>query len=130
MVSGALRVLVVEDDELMLELYQCQFEIWALPVSCSWMNSAAAVLQDIDQLRPDLLITDLSMPGMDGQQMLREIESRPLHAAMQIIVVSGLLPEQINAQGGLSARMEVLKKPVDFAWLKRRVADLVLVRQG
>jgi hypothetical protein len=49
---------------------------------------------------------------------------------MQIIVVSGLLPEQINAQGGLSARMEVLKKPVDFAWLKRRVADLVLVRQG
>ena len=130
MVSGALRVLVVEDDELMLELYQCQFEIWALPVACSWMGSAADVLQGIDQLRPDLLITDLSMPGMDGQQMLREIESRPLHAAMQIIVVSGLLPEQINAQGGLSARMEVLKKPVDFAWLKRRVADLVLVRQG
>ena len=130
MVSGALRVLVVEDDELMLELYQCQFEIWALPVVCSWMSSAADVLQGIDQLRPDLLITDLSMPGMDGQQMLREIESRPLHAAMQIIVVSGLLPEQINAQGGLSARMEVLKKPVDFAWLKRRVADLVLVRQG
>ena len=130
MVSSALRVLVVEDDELMLELYRCQFEIWALPVSCSWMNSAAAVLQDIDQLRPDLLITDLSMPGMDGQQMLREIEGRPLHTAMQILVVSGLLPEQINAQGGLSARMEVLKKPVDFAWLKRRVAELVLARQG
>ena len=71
MVSGALRVLVVEDDELMLELYQCQFEIWALPVACSWMSSAADVLQGIDQLRPDLLITDLSMPGMDGQQMLR-----------------------------------------------------------
>jgi CheY-like chemotaxis protein len=76
------------------------------------------------------LITDLSMPGMDGQQMLREIEGRPLHTAMQIVVVSGLLPEQINAQGGLSARMEVLKKPVDFAWLKRRVAELALARQG
>jgi len=130
MVSSALRVLVVEDDALMLELYRCQFDIWALPVACSCMSSAAEVLQGIDQLRPDLLITDLSMPGMDGQQMLREIESRPLHAAMQIIVVSGLLPEQINAQGGLSARMEVLKKPVDFAWLKRRVTELVLARQG
>ena len=94
------------------------------------MSSAADVLQGIDQLRPDLLITDLSMPGMDGQQMLREIEGRPLHTAMQIVVVSGLLPEQINAQGGLSARMEVLKKPVDFAWLKRRVTELVLARQG
>jgi CheY-like chemotaxis protein len=114
----------------MLELYRCQFDIWALPVACSWMSSAAEVLQGIDQLRPDLLITDLSMPGMDGQQMLREIEGRPLHTDMQIVVVSGLLPEQINARGGLSARMEVLKKPVDFAWLKRRVTELVLARQG
>jgi CheY-like chemotaxis protein len=130
MVSSALRVLVVEDDELMLELYRCQFDIWALPVACSLMSSAAEVLQGIDQLRPDLLITDLSMPGMDGQQMLREIEGRPLHTAMQIVVVSGLLTEQINARGGLSARMEVLKKPVDFAWLKRRVTELVLARQG
>ena len=130
MVSGALRVLVVEDDELMLELYRCQFDIWALPVACSWMSSGTDVLQCIDQLRPDLLITDLSMPGMDGQQMLREIEGRPLHTAIQIVVVSGLLPEQINAQGGLSARMKVLKKPVDFAWLKRRVTELVLARQG
>ena len=130
MVSSTLRVLVVEDDELMLELYRCQFDIWALPVVCNWMSSAAEVLQGIDQLRPDLLITDLSMPGMDGQQMLREIEGRPLHTDMQIVVVSGLLPEQINARGGLSARMEVLKKPVDFAWLKRRVTELVLARQG
>ena len=130
MVSSTLRVLVVEDDELMLELYRCQFDIWALPVACNWMSSAAEVLQGIDQLRPDLLITDLSMPGMDGQQMLREIEGRPLHTDMQIVVVSGLLTEQINARGGLSARMEVLKKPVDFAWLKRRVTELVLARQG
>ena len=130
MVSSALRVLVVEDDALMLELYRCQFDIWALPVACSWMSSAAEVLQGIDQLRPNLLITDLSMPGMDGQEMLREIEGRSLHTDMQIVVVSGLLPEQINARGGLSARMEVLKKPVDFAWLKRRVTELVLARQG
>ena len=130
MVSDTLRVLVVEDDELMLELYRCQFEIWALPVSCNWMNSAAAVLQDIDQLRPDLLITDLSMPGMDGQQMLREIEARPQHAAMQIVVVSGSLPERIDSLRDLSARMELLKKPVDFAWLKRRVTELALARQG
>ena len=130
MVSSALRVLVVEDDALMLELYRCQFDIWALPVACSWMSSAAEVLQGIDQLRPDLLITDLSMPGMDGQQMLREIEGRPLHTDMQIVVVSGLLTEQIKARGGLSARLEVLKKPVDFAWLKRRVTELVLARQG
>ena len=130
MVSDTLRVLVVEDDELMLELYRCQFDIWALPVACSWMSSAADVLQGIDQLRPDLLITDLSMPGMDGQQMLREIEARPLHAAMQIVVVSGSLPERIDSLRDLSARMELLKKPVDFAWLKRRVTELALARQG
>jgi CheY-like chemotaxis protein len=123
-----LQVLVVDDDELMLELYCYQFEAWNLPVNCTWRSSAVAALQDIDALRPDLLITDLSMPGLDGMEMLRQLEGQPQLAGMQIVVVSGVQPEFIEAQGGISPRINFLRKPVDFAWLRRHVAGLAKAR--
>ena len=124
MVTALPRVLVLEDDELMLELYRCQFDIWALPVECTWMSSATEALKEIDSLRPQLLITDLSMPGVDGLQMLQELESRPHLADMKIVVVSGVQAEVIAARGGLSPRIDFLRKPVDFPWLRRCVAAL------
>jgi CheY-like chemotaxis protein len=124
MVTALPRVLVLEDDELMLELYRCQFDMWALQVECTWMSSATDALRDIDSLRPQLLITDLSMPGMDGWQMLQELESRPHLADMKIVVVSGVQAEVIAAWGGLSPRIDFLRKPVDFAWLRRCVTEL------
>lgn len=130
MVTLLLRVLVLEDDELMLELYRCQFDMWALPVACTWMSSATDALRDIDSLQPQLLITDLSMPGMDGWQMLQELEARPQLADMKIVVVSGVQAEVITARGGLSPRIDFLRKPVDFGWLRRHVAALAQGLQG
>ena len=124
MVTPLLRVLVLEDDELMLELYRCQFDMWALPVECTWMSSATDALKSIDSLRPQLLITDLSMPGVDGWQMLQELEARPQLADMKIVVISGVQAEVIAARGGLSPRIDFLRKPVDFAWLRRCVTAL------
>ena len=124
-----LQVLVVDDDELMLELYRYQFEAWNLPVNCTWRSSSVAALQDVYSLRPDLLITDLSMPGLNGMEMLRQLEDQPQLAGMQIVVVSGLQPEFIEAQGGLSPRLNFLRKPVDFALLRRHVAGLAQARQ-
>jgi DNA-binding NtrC family response regulator len=125
MVTALPRVMVLEDDEIMLELYRCHFDLWALPVKCIWMSSATDALRDIDSLRPQLLITDLSMPGVDGLQMLQELESRPHLGDMKIVVVSGVQSEVIAARDGLSPRIDFLRKPVDFSWLRRCVKALV-----
>jgi CheY-like chemotaxis protein len=129
MVTDLLRVMVVDDDELMLELYRCQFELWRLPVALTCMSSTMQALQAIERLAPDLLVTDLSMPGVDGLQFLRELEGSAQLAGMQIVVVSGLQPDRIAAQGGISPNIDVLRKPLDFGWLRRRVAALAQARQ-
>ena len=125
-----LRVLMVEDDENTRELYRCQFEEWDLPVDCTWMPSALEALMDIASMRPDLLITDLSMPGVDGIEMLKALKRNQQLADMQIIVISGLPAEAIAARGGLPLHAQLLQKPVNFDWLHGYVSALVATNRA
>lgn len=120
-----LRVLVVEDDADACELYRNYFEEWDLPVDCTFMPSAIEALMDIASMKPDLLITDLSMPGVDGLEMLRALKRNQNLADMQIIVISGLPQEAVAARGGIPAHAHLLKKPVNFDWLQGYVTALV-----
>ena len=121
-----LRVLVVEDDEATRDLYRCQFERWDLPVDCTWMSSALDALMDIASIRPDLLITDLSMSGVDGIEMLRTIKRNKQLAEMQIIVISGMSVEAIAARGGLPPDARLVQKPINFDWLEGGITALVM----
>ena len=121
-----LRVLVVEDDEATRDLYRCQFEGWDLPVDCTWMPSALDALMDIASMRPDLLITDLSMSGVDGIEMLRTITRNKQLAEMQIIVISGMSAEAIAARGGLPPEARLMQKPINFDWLEGCITALVM----
>lgn len=112
-----LRVLMVEDDEATRDLYRCQFDEWDLPVDCTWMTSALEAMMDIASMRPDLLITDLSMPGVDGIEMLKALKRNLQLADMQIVVISGLPPEAVAERGGLPPHAHLLQKPVNFDWL-------------
>lgn len=120
-----LRVLLVEDDEATRELYRFQFESWNLPVDCTWMPSALEALMDIASMRPDLLITDLSMPGVDGLEMLKVLKRNQQLADMQIMVISGLPPEAIEARGGLPPPACLLSKPINFDWLQGYMTAMV-----
>ena len=66
------------------------------------------------RVSPDLLITDLSMPGMDGFEMLKVLSKAPEVAQTTIVVVSGLDAAAIETQGGIPAGIEVLPKPIPF----------------
>lgn len=120
-----LRVLIVEDDEATRELYRAYFEEWDMPVDCTWMPSALEAMMDIASMRPDLLITDLSMPGVDGIEMLKVLKRNQQLADMQIVVISGLPAEAIAERGGLPPHAHLLKKPVNFDWLQGYVTALV-----
>lgn len=120
-----LRVLIVEDDEITRELYRAHFEAWDLPVDCTWMPSALEALMDIASMRPDLLITDLSMPGVDGIEMLKALKRNQQLTDMQIVVISGLPLEAITERGGLPPHAQLLEKPANFDWLQGYVTALV-----
>ena len=126
--QNRLRVLLVEDDEATRELYQFEFESWNLPVDCTWMASAMEALMDIASMRPDLLITDLSMPGVDGFEMLKALKRNIELADMQVIVISGLPRQAFDARGGFPEDAFMLHKPIKFDWLQGFMSAMVAAK--
>ena len=123
--QNRLRVLLVEDDEPTRELYQLEFESWKLPVDCTWMSSAMEALMDIASMRPDLLITDLSMPGVDGFEMLKALKRNQELAYMQVVVISGLPKQSFDTRGGFPEDAFMLQKPINFDWLQGFLSAMV-----
>ena len=123
--QNRLRVLLVEDDEPTRELYQLEFESWKLPVDCTWMSSAVEALMDIASMRPDLLITDLTMPGVDGFEMLKALKRNVELADMQVIVFSGLPRQALDSRGGFPEDAFMLQKPINFDWLQGFMSAMV-----
>ncbi|MBI1396560.1 MAG: response regulator [Betaproteobacteria bacterium] len=114
--TGARRldVLVVEDEATLLDLYRMSFETFARPPEMRHATNGYEGLIRIGERRPDVLVTDLMMPGIDGFQMLRTLCAQPDLAAMKVIVVTGLQSRDIDEQGGLPEGVTVLGKPIPF----------------
>jgi excisionase family DNA binding protein len=119
---GKLRILVVEDEAVMRNVYAGCFARWQLPVSVGYSENGYDALLRIGHEIPDLIVTDLSMPRMDGFEMIRALRQFGATRATRIIVVTGLSPEEIAAEGGLPENVDVLFKPLDVGDLQQHVA--------
>lgn len=125
-----LKVMVVEDDELTRIMFQKHFDQWDLSIDATITASAIEALLDISVLKPQVLITDLRMPGIDGVEMLRQLNSHPLFAQMSVIVITGLSDEEIALYGEFPAGTHVLRKPLDMGWLRGYFQAMFSMRQG
>lgn len=125
-----LKILVVEDDSILLRLYRLRLEAWELPVTVLTAPNAIEGLMLVGREAPDLLITDLAMPGLDGLTMVRTILQSPFREGMQIVVVTGLSNDEIAGHGGLPSGVPVFSKPIPFAELRAFCEALLRRRQA
>ena len=122
-VSNKLRVLVVEDEENQRKLYRKYFSLEQLPVELHLAEDGFDGLIKVGKLRPDLLITDLMMPGMDGFQMIEAIRNTKELDKLQIVVVTALDKESIAAKGMPDGEVHIVHKPVPFDEIKQIVEE-------
>ncbi|HEY8612277.1 MAG TPA: response regulator [Roseomonas sp.] len=118
------RLLVVDDEAIVREIVAEQLEAAGYAVSIA--ASAAAALDLLDQGKPvDLLVSDLSMPGMDGLMLIREAQRR--RPGLPAILLTGFVTNaaEIAIGGALSGGFSLLNKPVDGRRLADRVAVLL-----
>ncbi|MFZ2266695.1 MAG: response regulator [Azonexus sp.] len=123
-----LDILIAEDDPALQMLYRMTFERWNLPLLLRIVDNGFAGLLQVGQKKPDILIADLMMPGMDGFEMIRHLRSNPNYSAMDIIVVSAIDRDEIAKQG-LPANVTVFGKPIPFHELKGFMLGRIAARQ-
>jgi excisionase family DNA binding protein len=127
--SAFLRVLVVDDDLVTLDLIRAAVESWNLPIDCTCMASAMEAMMDMTSIRPEVLVSDLQMPGVDGFEFLRTVRANPAFASTLTLVMTVLSDEEIAARGGLPRHTHVLHKPVNTVWLNGFLAALVRTKE-
>jgi two-component system, cell cycle sensor histidine kinase and response regulator CckA len=122
-VTGHETVLVVEDEPAVREFIQRALERSGFRVLIA--ASGEDAMHWIDELPqpPDLLITDLVMPGMGGVRLAALLRER--YADLQVLYTSGYADEAVVHNGVLSAGAEFLQKPFRPDALARRVRELL-----
>jgi CheY-like chemotaxis protein len=71
-------------------------------------SDGAAALQVLDKLVPDLIITDLMMPGMDGWQLFDALQKNAEWAKIPVAVISAFVQADVDYE------VRVLAKPIDL----------------
>lgn len=122
--AGHLRVLVVEDEPVQRELYRLQFARWGLNLEVRLAENGFDGLVQVGRQIPDLVISDLDMPGMDGFRMIRHLLDH-VPGISEVVVVTALTPEQIASRGGLPPEIPVYAKPIPFAALRSYIERML-----
>lgn len=125
----ALRVLIAEDDRIMQALYETTLEKWEMPLNVRIVAGGFEGLMEIGRNPPDLLVSDLVMPGLDGFAMIRKLRSDPQLTQMDIVAVTGLSPDEIEREGGLPDDVLVYGKPIPFRELKGFIQAKLVQKQ-
>jgi EAL domain-containing protein (putative c-di-GMP-specific phosphodiesterase class I)/DNA-binding response OmpR family regulator len=115
-------VMVVDDEPIMNELV-----IDALHLHYHVVIAASGedALGRLSSIHPDLLLLDISLPGMNGYEVCREIRSNSAWAGMPIIFVSGSESAEAKMRGYANGGDDYLVKPFDAAILRSRIDYLL-----
>jgi excisionase family DNA binding protein len=124
-----LKVLVVEDDEATRVMLQMNFDRWGLPLDVIMYTSAIEAMLDIPSLHPQVLLTDLVMPGVDGFEFVKTLNEHASFRSMAVVAMTGLNSQQVKDMGGLPEGVQLLLKPIDLEWLRGFLGALISVRQ-
>lgn len=85
------KILIVEDDEILSNLYLVRFRMEDFDVSVA--TDGETGLEKAIQWKPDLLLLDLRIPKINGEEVLRRLKSREDTKNIPVIVLTAIADE-------------------------------------
>lgn len=120
---GGEHILVVEDDESMRGLTKDLLLRLGYRVTLAANAGEALVLVDESGLEPDLVLTDVVMPTMNGKQLVERLRRRKPH--LRVLFMSGYTDNAIVHHGVLDADTPFIQKPFSLEELGKKLREVL-----
>jgi response regulator RpfG family c-di-GMP phosphodiesterase len=116
-----MRLLLVDDDAALRTLLRTTFEDVALAVDEA--GSAHEAEERIEIARPDVIVLDVGMPGMDGLAFCRALKSSPETREIPVVLLTGLDDvEEVAGAAGADALLLKPFRPLELLSVVERLA--------
>ncbi len=103
------RIMIVDDEPSVLEAAKNTLETFGYRVVTAASGAEALEIHDAEKQPVDAVITDLRMPGMDGEQLMEKLRAR--NRNLRFIAISGTVEEEDSETVFLSKQAAYLSKP-------------------
>lgn len=112
-------VLVVDDDDMIRRLVRAVLEVDDVDVIEA--RNGESALELIEQTRPDLVVLDIMMPGLDGVEVCRRLD----HAMVKVLVLTARDDPHLEEECRAAGANDFLTKPFSSIDLLDRVVELL-----
>jgi CheY-like chemotaxis protein len=119
------RILIVDDDEAYAEMVREVLHDKLQSCEITITQDGYEALMMLGELRPDLIVLDLMMPGIDGFKVLDLIASRKANYDLKVLILSGNLTVSAIERLRRSRADRWLAKPASSAELVHSVLELL-----
>ena len=117
MKGEAINVLLVDDEVTLANTLAQRLQMRNLTVGTAYDGAEALAKLSID--KPDVIVLDLSMPGMHGMDVLREIKKAS--PDIQVIILTGHGTDKDEEEAKKLGGFDFLKKPADIETLAHKI---------
>jgi PAS domain S-box-containing protein len=115
--ADQLRVLIIEDNEDAAETLRDLLELFGHQVDVA--HSGPAGVNQAFELRPDVVLCDLGLPGMDGYAVAVALRQDPATSSARLIAVTGYGQEEDQQRSAAAGFDAHLTKPVELESLQK-----------
>jgi two-component system, OmpR family, response regulator MprA len=116
------HVLVVDDDPLILEVLRTVLDLEEFRVTTATDGTSGLAM--LAQDRPDVVVVDVMMPGLDGLEVCRRIKSDPATANVPVVLLTARDRVEDQQAGEAAGCDAYLTKPFSPLYLIDVIADI------
>lgn len=117
------RVLIADDDIAICEMIKTGLEVMDYIVDIS--TNESEIWAAIKANKPDVILMDIAMPGIDGISLCRNIRFSPELSQIPIIIVTAFSDERTFHDAMLFGANDFISKPFEISEVKKKIEDSI-----
>jgi DNA-binding response OmpR family regulator len=121
----AVKIAIIEDDQAISQMYRFKFEAEGYQVETA--ENGKLGLELSESMKPDIILLDLMMPEMTGDEMLAKLRKTPWGKTTKVIILTNMgeqeIPDDVRKLGVSAVILKADMTP-------RQVAELVKKQLG